>query len=88
VQVASDATEIIKEYEALLVRRNYDTSQSWIVKRVVDLILNLPVLLTRADKVDMKLELQKITGYIKVLKGGLGKNFAYSLSIQKALIRK
>jgi hypothetical protein len=88
VEVASDATAIVQEYDALLTTRNTDNAHSWIMKRVFDLVQNLPVLIKRADKVEIKLHLQKATGYIKCLKGGLGNYFSTSVSFRKALIRK
>jgi hypothetical protein len=88
VPVAVIATEIIKEYETLLGSRNKDHSHLRVVKRVFDVVQKLPVLLRRAHKVEIKFELQKATGYIKCLKGGLGKDFSNSSNFQKALIRK
>lgn len=88
VEVASDATAIAQEYDAHLSTRNTDNAHSWIVKRVFALVQNLPMLIKRADKVEIKLHLQKATGYIKCLKGGLGNCFSNSMSFRKALIRK
>lgn len=91
--VSKSAAKIIMEYTTELSETDsegfFQVRSSWIEKRVVALVETLPVLLLRGRRVEIKLELQKATGYIKCLgERGVSIVTCESIGFRKALFRK
>jgi hypothetical protein len=91
--VSSYAVATITEYMDDIGRtgKNDVGSCSWIISRIVGLVEMLPVLLQGGKKVEVRLELQKVTGYLKCAEGimkSVGSSLTASVSFRRSLIRK
>ncbi len=58
------------------------------VSRIIGLVEKLPLLLMRGRKVEIKMDIQKVTGYLECLRGvGLGMTVVDLVTFRQALVR-
>jgi hypothetical protein len=66
-------------------------SFSWMASRIMDLVEKIKVLLFGGKKVEIKLELQKVIGYLQCFGGSkksIGGALVPSIAFRKNLVRK
>ena len=86
-KVSAYATETTNEY-----MNRYDAdSFSWMISRIIDLVEKIKVLLIGGKKVEIKLELQKVIGYLQCFRGSkksIGSALVPSVAFRKNLVGK